>query len=158
MIKYYLDNSWPPLAAFFILATAFPGDPVWWLWFVLGIALFTFAEYWVHRSLLHRVMWDSKHERHHTHPHERVIFPLWYTPSIALVAYLLLPLGAFCGALVGWSYFCWWHHALHFWHLDRHPWVRKYAAWHNVHHSGAPANYGITVPVWDWLFGTYRAA
>jgi sterol desaturase/sphingolipid hydroxylase (fatty acid hydroxylase superfamily) len=28
--------------------------------------------------------------------------------------------------------------------------------WHLVHHMHVTSNYGVFLPLWDWLFGTYK--
>lgn len=131
-------------------------------WQFVGIAafgaiLFTFAEYWVHRVALHRFFYHGTHERHHDHPAEYVTFPIWYTPAIFAMFYFAMPLAVFAGVVVGFCWFTWWHHILH--HFDLTKWprpVQRYALWHLAHHRLDDCNYGITVPVWDFVFGTYR--
>jgi dihydroceramide fatty acyl 2-hydroxylase len=157
VIREYLDHALAPLLA--IAIAAFDCRSWDWLaWAAFGALLFTFIEYWTHRIILHRLYWHGTHERHHTHPSEPSLFPWWYTPAIFAGFFVVMPLHVFAGFLTGYGWFLYWHHALHRWQLDRHPWVRAYADWHNVHHAGQPANYGITVPVWDFVFGTYRRA
>lgn len=131
-----------------------------WQWVGLmaaGALLFTFAEYWVHRLPLHRGVYHSRHERHHTHPKEYVMFPIYFTPLVFLAFYLVLPLAVFAGFLVGYTWFLTWHHVLHHINLNNYPSaVRKYAIWHLEHHHDETCNFGITVPFWDVIFGTYR--
>src|ERR1700741_2853356 len=62
-----------------------------------GVLLFTFVEYWVHRVALHRFFYHGNHERHHDHPTEYVIFPIWYSPLIFLGFWLALSLSIFSG-------------------------------------------------------------
>ncbi len=157
---YYLDMWLAPLLAATIIgeATASGASWEWFGWCIFGVILFSFVEYWVHRSLLHRWFYHGQHERHHTHPEEKVIFPWWYTPAIFAGFFVVLPLHVFAGFVLGYCWFLYWHHALHFWRLDRHPWVRAYASWHNLHHAGLPVNYGITTPMWDFIFRTYQTA
>jgi sterol desaturase/sphingolipid hydroxylase (fatty acid hydroxylase superfamily) len=157
MWRYYVDFWLFPLIAAVIVAVDCR-SLAWLGWAALGALLFTFVEYWTHRVLLHRLLWNGKHERHHTHPWEPTIFPVWYTPAIFAGFLLLMPLPVFAGFVAGYCWFLAWHHALHHWQLDRRPWVRAYANWHNQHHRGLPVNYGITTPLWDLVFGTYRAA
>jgi sterol desaturase/sphingolipid hydroxylase (fatty acid hydroxylase superfamily) len=116
----------------------------------------TFAEYWVHRVFLHRLVWHGVHERHHVDPQEPSILPVWLMPAIFLVAFVLLPLATFAGFVAWYIWFVGWHHWLHHADLSTHPLIGRYAAWHDIHHHGARANYGITVPLWDFLFRTYQ--
>lgn len=89
--------------------------------------------------------------------------------------------GLLAGWFVGILWFYAWHHVLHHWDLNaivfvykgdgasnaweretpeptpmfKHPWLRAYAEWHELHHKDLPFNYGITHPLWDLVFGTY---
>jgi dihydroceramide fatty acyl 2-hydroxylase len=122
-----------------------------------GTLLFTLTEYWMHRIALHRFFYHGTHERHHDHPDEYVTFPIWYTPAIFAGFFMLIPLPIFAGFVVGFCWFIYWHHILH--HFDLTKWprpIRRYAIWHLGHHRLDTCNYGITVPIWDFVFGTYR--
>lgn len=123
----------------------------------LGALIFTLIEYWVHRVALHRFFYHGSHERHHDHPAEYVVFPTWYTPAIFTGFFLVLPLPVFTGLVLGFCWFIYWHHVLH--HFDLTTWprgVQQYALWHLAHHRRDDCNYGITVPIWDFVFGTYQ--
>lgn len=129
----------------------------WAAWAGFGFTAFGLAEYWVHRTALHGLFFHSQHERHHTHPQEYVTFPLWFTPSLFFIFYLIMPLPVFAGFVVGYVWFLVWHHTLH--HVDLTNWpsfVRRYADWHLRHHHDDRVNFGISAPLWDWVFGTYR--
>ena len=124
-----------------------------------GVVLFTLTEYWVHRVALHRFFYHGAHERHHDHPNEYVSFPIWYTPALFAGFFVIMPLPVFAGFVIGFIWFLYWHHALH--HFDLTFWprpIQRYAIWHLAHHRLDDCNYGITVPVWDFIFGTYRKA
>lgn len=154
---YYLDIVLYPVLAI-VLAGLTARTWSWAAWCALGIAAFTLAEYSTHRWVLHWVFWHGTHERHHKHPEEFVIFPIYYVPSLFLALYFIVPLPFFAGVCLGWSWFVAWHHALHHWDLAGHPLIRRYAAWHDLHHHSIGCNYGITHPLWDVVFGTYRGA
>lgn len=125
--------------------------------YTAGVTLFTFAEYWVHRTWLHRVMWHSTHQRHHVHPEEYIVFPWYYIPGIMLGFFCILPFASFAGFLLGYCWFIYWHHILHHWDLSKMPaWIQRYSAWHEMHHYKTRYNYGITHPLWDVVFGTYK--
>lgn len=166
-LQEYADFVWLPLLA---LGLAYYDTTLftqrWWLCVTLGLAGFTLVEYLVHRFVLHGWLWHGKHERHHQHPQEKVVFPWWYTPTAlgggALLLVMVGPSYALaCGFLLGAIWFFVWHYVLHHWAwtgLSRNGTrsiVAKYAAWHDLHHKDLPANYGITHPLWDWVFGTY---
>lgn len=151
---YYFDFVWMPVVIAGI-AACIDWSPAAAGWALSGVALFTLIEYWVHRVVLHHIMWHSTHQRHHTHPAEYVSFPVWLIPLIYFAFWLVLPLDIFVGFLVGGLWFAAWHHILHHWKLSG--WVLSYERWHNLHHRGLPVNYGITHPLWDILFLTYKS-
>lgn len=154
---YYLDFvAYPAISA--ALAALFCRSWAWVGEALAGFVLFTFVEYWTHRVLLHRFFYHGAHERHHTHPDEFVVFPIWYVPAIFAAFALVLPVAIFAGFCLGYTWFVIFHHMLHHWQLERHPLIRAYANWHAVHHAGKPFNYGITHPGFDFLFGTYASA
>jgi sterol desaturase/sphingolipid hydroxylase (fatty acid hydroxylase superfamily) len=155
---YRLDFVLYPLLAAGIIATDC-GSPGWIGAAACGALLFTLVEYWVHRIVLHRFFFHSSHQRHHTHPDEYVVFPIYYTPAIFFGFFLVLPLPVFAGFVIGYCWFLVWHHVLHHVDLTACPRpVQRYALWHLVHHKLDDCNFGITVPVWDFVFRSYRRA
>ena len=156
--RYYADFVLFPLAAVSI-ALVYCRSLEWVGLAILGFLLWTFAEYWAHRSVLHRWFWHGIHERHHRHPAEYVVFPplqLALYGAAYVAAFLMLPLSVFDGLLFGSSWFITLHHLLHHIDLQPHTLLHRYSIWHNRHHRFDDCNYGITVPVWDWLFRTSR--
>jgi len=136
-------------------------EPLWWAGtFALGWFTWTFAEYWIHRSLLHGPYWMDIHEGHHKHPKVLTRFPIWQIPSYFLAifaAYYLVAgdwtVSSYSGFILGWTNFLLMHHTMHHW-----PWlIPNFAIRHNAHHKMTDMNYGIAVDWWDRVFGTYRA-
>jgi sterol desaturase/sphingolipid hydroxylase (fatty acid hydroxylase superfamily) len=163
-LNHYID--WVIFPVLFAIISYFTANSLIWIfWCVTGFIAWTFLEYWTHRLFLHQIYWHANHQHHHSNPQDYIVFPLWYMPSLFLAAYLILkftlptlvwPLLA--GFSLGYCWFLIWHHALHHLDLENKPWIKTYANWHNVHHEGYPANYGITTPIWDFVFRTYRPA
>ncbi|HLL28986.1 MAG TPA: sterol desaturase family protein [Xanthobacteraceae bacterium] len=126
---------------------------------LFGFVFGTFAEYWAHRTLLHVFFWHGTHERHHQHPKEYVVFPLWRLPAffatVFLVSHAIGAEGFFAGFTLWYCWFLLLHHMLHHLDLNEHTWLHRYAIWHNRHHKLTHYNYGITTPFWDRMFGTY---
>lgn len=123
-----------------------------------GVLLFSFLEYWVHRIALHEFFYHGTHERHHTHPAEYVVFPIWYTPAFFAGFFFVLPLPIFAGTVIGYIWFLVWHHILHHFDLSGFNLIRRYAVWHLKHHKMDDCNFGITLPIWDFMFGTHKPA
>lgn len=155
--SYYLDFCLYPAAALTIAAVTCRS--VSWIGAAaFGFALFTFVEYWTHRILLHRFFYHGTHEHHHRAPEHFVVFPPWYVGGLFVAFFVLMPWAVFAGFCLGYTWFVVWHHALHHWDLAQRPLVRRYATWHDQHHKFIRCNFGITHPLWDLVFGTYRRA
>ena len=153
--KYYFDFGLFPVVGVVLASLTWTG-PSYLLGILSGTLLFTLIEYWTHRSILHRWFWHGYHERHHTHPAEFVPLPLWYTPLIFTGFGLVFPYSVTVGLMLGYMWFFGLHHLLHHVSHRKHPWLGAYAKWHMRHHDECPCNYGITHPLWDMVFGTYR--
>ena len=152
---YYADSALWPLLGLGLSAVYCRS----WQWIVAALAgamLFTFAEYWVHRSLLHVLFYHGTHENHHKHPRDFVV--LWYVPLLFAAFFVLMPLPVFAGFTLAYAWFIAAHHAMHHWDLKQHPLIARYSRWHELHHKFIRCNFGITQPFWDVAFGTYRRA
>jgi len=138
--------------------------------FLLGAALWSFGEYTLHRFAMHslkgRGMASREHLRHHAATGED-----WKTEWLAWVGVILVgtgwgglawlvvgPVGALLGAgwIAGYGFYDWIH-----WRAHRRPIAHPYERWvrrhHFHHHFGHPLdNHGVTSPVWDLVFGTYK--
>lgn len=150
---YYLDSALYPAAALGVAAVTCR-SAAWLVLAAFGILLFTFIEYWVHRTLLHRWFYHGTHEVHHKNPADYVV--IWYVPLGFVVLFLLAPAALFAGVTLGFCWFMAMHHVMHHWNLRRHPLLRRLSAWHLLHHKFIRCNFGITHSGWDILFGTYR--
>jgi sterol desaturase/sphingolipid hydroxylase (fatty acid hydroxylase superfamily) len=157
MWRYYVDFIWAPSTV--VIVTVLTARSIDWIVLcVLGIVGGSLIEYLVHRFILHGIMWHGTHERHHTHPDEYVVFPVYALPLFFFCVFWIVPYSIFAGFLIWFIWFVVWHHFLHHRNLDRRPWIKRYAAWHNRHHQGMRANYGISTPMWDLIFGSYVPA
>lgn len=153
--RYRIDFVLFPLVLTIVTALTFRSLS-WLAWCALGIVFGTFAEYWVHRVVLHRFWWHGVHEAHHIDPGNYSVLPLWLTPAVFGGFFFVLPYGMLAGFLAWYCWFLAWHDVLHHYDLIHHPLIRAYANWHLVHHRGEPTNYGITIPAWDVVFRTYQ--
>ena len=149
-----MDWIWAPIAALVVGAFTYDG-PMWLAWMAVGAFGFQFVEWFAHRFVLHGLVWHSNHERHHLFPAERVVFPWYYVPSIFAAFFVVLPYPIFAGMILGYSHFLWIHHAFHHWDLSTKPLLARLAQWHDIHHQGIAANYTISSPLPDLIFGTY---
>lgn len=153
--RYWFDFVCFPAAAAVLIAV--DCRSLSWLGLmVAGFVAWTFVEYWVHRTVLHRVMWHNTHEQHHRRPSEFVVFPVWYLPLGFTALWLVTPNSLFAGFILGYVWFLSMHHMLHHWALLERTWLHRYAIWHKRHHKFTDCNYGITTSIWDAVFLTSR--
>lgn len=137
--------------------------------FVVSLLAWTLLEYAIHFWLGHlpkgRILISSEHLAHH-----RDI--LYFTPlklklrgavPVLLAALLLVGgllglaagLGSVAAIALGWTTYEVLHQSIHV-NGPRGRYSRWAARHHLSHHFGlARANYGVTTPLWDWVFGTY---
>lgn len=145
--------------------------------FLLGLFLWTLAEYTLHRFLFH---YNAKSERakrifflfhgvHHAQPQDktRLVMPLPVSIPLALVFYGLFhlvfavllkapewvnPLTA--GFMVGYLIYDLTHYATHHFPM-RSGWAKYLKRHHMAHHYKDPnTRFGVSSPLWDWVFGT----
>ena len=147
------------------------------LGFLFGLFLWTFAEYTLHRFLFHHKPATPRQERifflfhgiHHAQPQDktRLVMPFPVSIPLALgfygLFYLILgvllkapqwvnPLVA--GFMVGYLVYDLTHYATH--HFTMRSGYAKYLKrYHMAHHYKNPdSRYGVSSPLWDWVFRT----
>ena len=144
------------------------------LWLVpAGVFLWSFAEYWLHRSFFHfkpRAVWLRKtfywvHEHHHQYQErDRLVAPLMMSLPIAaafVALFWAVSNGApwvfplFAGFILGYLAYDYTHFATHFIKTQNH-WIKERRRKHLQHHFAYPNRwYGVSSPFWDYVFGTY---
>jgi sterol desaturase/sphingolipid hydroxylase (fatty acid hydroxylase superfamily) len=143
-------------------------DPFISLLFVIGgLVVFTFIEYFFHRWLFHgrvKIM-EQGHSAHHAEPLGYDSLP-FFVPALVMIAWvsffsLILPLAynllLSAAILAGYIVYVLAHFSIHHWR-PRNRYVRKWAAYHHIHHYHPEYNFGVTTPLWDILLGTrYRS-
>jgi dihydroceramide fatty acyl 2-hydroxylase len=175
---------WVPITAAMALATLFVLHlPV--LAFLatagLGLVLWTLLEYALHRFIFHyrprssfgRRLHFLAHGIHHLDPWDRtrLVFPPLAALGIAVPIFLLLyaaclglalaaplarALAAMSGLLVGYIVYDMTHYYTHH-GRPKSRWGKFLKAYHLTHHHKYPTRmFGVTQPVWDYVFGTGR--
>lgn len=131
-----------------------------------GWLIWTFAEYAIHRFLMHELVLPGKksdilnHQRHHQHPHDLKVkaihrfYVLVIGIGISIIAFKLqnaftILAGFFLGFLI--------YNYLHL--LLHHPFgalvLPKIQRAHILHHTRYPnRGYSFSTILWDWLFET----
>lgn len=129
----------------------------------LGLFAFSFIEYFFHRWMFHtRVpLFAQGHRTHHEQPLGYDSLP-FFLPAVVLltlagVFMLIMPTGfalLMAGAITfGYIIYGLSHFIIH--HVRfKHPWLRRWAGAHHVHHYHPDSNFGLTTPLWDVLLGT----
>jgi sterol desaturase/sphingolipid hydroxylase (fatty acid hydroxylase superfamily) len=141
----------------------------WFAAFTVAAASWTLLEYLLHRFLLHRVApFTAMHGVHHDSPRAYVGTPTWATLGIIWLVVFVpawrgvsfnVASGLTAGVMLGFLWYGIVHHVIHY----RRP--RLLAAWmpatthrHLRHHyADRPGNFGVTLPLWDYVFGTFIA-
>jgi len=177
-----------PVALYF-LVTAIVGQPPASiskaiyipLGLLIGLFLWTFTEYTLHRFVFHfppRAPWQERlsfllHGVHHAQPKmkTRLVMPPPVSIPLALLFYALFYLildvvlgipywiaPTFAGFIAGYLIYDMTHYATHHWAMRRgyFKFVKRY---HMQHHYKLPlARFGVSSPLWDMVFGTKPAS
>lgn len=139
---------------------------------VAGALLWTLTEYVLHRWVFHytgprpwqRRMFFVLHGVHHDFPQDadRLVMPLGVSIPMGAIFYLAFYLAmgpmlagpAFVGLGLGYLAYDGTHYAVHHFRMSSRwgRWMKRYHMIH--HHTGVDARYGVSSPLWDWVFGT----
>ena len=142
------------------------------LLFLLGVFLWTFMEYILHRFVFHyepKSSWGKRlhfvmHGVHHDFPSDatRLVMAPGISLPLGAFFYLLFWLvfgstyvnAIFAGTMFGYVIYDTLHYATHHFKLNKGigKWLRQY---HMRHHFQDPdTRYGVSTPLWDYVFGT----
>lgn len=141
----------------------------------LGIFNWTWFEYVLHRFVFHyepKSDWGRRfhylfHGIHHDFPNEkdRLVMPVVPSLGISAVVFSLhygflgaLGLPLYAGFVVGYLYYEFVHYSVHHKKKVGLLWSDAQRCDHLTHHfKSADNRFGVTSPLWDFVFGTYRA-
>jgi sterol desaturase/sphingolipid hydroxylase (fatty acid hydroxylase superfamily) len=166
---------WTPIVAYLIYhGSAVDGMTIndHLLWAPIGLLVWTLTEYVLHRVVFH---WNSPwkwgqylvflfHGLHHDDPNDptRLVFPPVPAIAIVLCLYALFALvvpAMFLEAfmayfLIGYLCYDYIHYATHHFKMTSvvGRYLRKYHLQH--HFSKEESKYGVSNPLWDYIFGT----
>ena len=141
--------------------------------FIAGILIWTLLEYVIHRYVFHyepKTRWGKLlhfmvHGVHHDYPNDatRLVMPPIISIPLAIVFYVFfrLSLGRFAPAVsagFAFGYVCYdtIHYATHHFAMKSGvwQWLKQYHLRH--HFKDDHAGYGVSSPLWDYVFGTAR--
>ena len=139
---------------------------------ILGIFVWTFTEYTLHRFIFHFVPdsnWGRRmhfifHGVHHDYPNDskRLVMPPSVSIPLAVIFYFLFKiiLGQtlvapfFVGFILGYLFYDLTHYAIHHFNMHNKFWlfIKNH---HMKHHYKDPAKgFGVSSPMWDDIIGT----
>ena len=171
---WHVISIWVPFSAWMIwLAASRIGGWAIAGWALFGVFSWTLLEYLLHRYIFHfepnpasELQRDASfliHGIHHDYPwdRDRLVMPPTVTAVIAFVVWFGfrflgdVEYAWFAGMVLGYVWYDLTHYYLH--HAAPTTafgkWLRRY---HLVHHFQTPdRRYGITTPLWDFVFRTY---
>jgi 4-hydroxysphinganine ceramide fatty acyl 2-hydroxylase len=141
-------------------------------YFIIGLFVWTFVEYIMHRFVFHYVPKNKFglrlhfifHGVHHDYPSDakRLVLPPSVSIPLATVFYFLfnaiLPanyvFGFFPGFILGYLFYDISHYAIHHFNFKGNIW-KKIKQHHMLHHYQSPdKGYGVSSPLWDKIFGS----
>ncbi len=163
-IGYFIYSVWNLLTGFQIS-----------LFFIAGIFFWTLTEYLLHRFVFHyepKSVWGKRlhflmHGIHHDYPNDslRLVMPPAVSIPLAMLFYwvFVLVLGNaftapfFAGFLLGYLCYDMIHYATHHFAMKGSVslWVKQHHMRH--HYQTDDFNYGVSSPLWDFVFGTYQS-
>jgi 4-hydroxysphinganine ceramide fatty acyl 2-hydroxylase len=141
--------------------------------FLLGVLLWTLIEYLIHRYIFHyeptsrvgKQLHFIVHGVHHDYPNDarRLVMPPSISVPLAFLFYGLflvifggLAPAVFAGLVLGYVCYDMLHYATHHFGMKRGVWLwlKQYHLRH--HFKDDHAGYGISSPLWDYVFRTTR--
>lgn len=147
--SYYGDFVIYPLMAVGLGATALahPSRAIvgtWVVCFAIGLGVWTFAEYILHRFVLHRVPYIREmHEAHHDDEKALIGTPTWLSfivigGGVLVPLYLMLDFvtmsGLSAGIMVGYMWYVTVHHMVHHWEVRPDSYGYRLKRRHALHH------------------------
>ncbi|MFA3781686.1 sterol desaturase family protein [Melioribacteraceae bacterium 4301-Me] len=141
-------------------------------WFVIGIVVWTFTEYTLHRFVFHyepnneigKKIHFIIHGVHHDYPKDskRLVMPPSVSIPLAVIFYLLFLwlLGVqnvnpfFAGFLVGYMFYDTTHYAVHHFNMKSKFWLAIKNHHMKHHYQTAKKGFGVSQPTWDYVFKT----
>jgi 4-hydroxysphinganine ceramide fatty acyl 2-hydroxylase len=142
------------------------------LFFAIGIFVWTFTEYTLHRFIFHYVPKGRLGERihfifhgvHHDYPNDskRLVMPPSVSVPLAVIFYFLFRaiIGEvfvapfFIGFIIGYLFYDMTHYAVHHSNMHNKFWLAIKNHHMRHHYMDATKGFGVSSPVWDKVIGT----
>lgn len=154
---------------------------VWWMvkiyfpLFISALFTWTFVEYALHRFIFHyepTTSWGKRiiylaHGVHHVDPHDptRLVMPIIPGVIYASCFYFIFKLvlgevyaGPFLAFfLMGYLVYDYIHYSIHHF-VPKTSWGKSLRKFHLIHHVHDHRLYGVSSPLWDYIWGTFHDA
>lgn len=163
-LEYFADFFIVPICVMFIMHYNTETIGFMISMVVVGAVSWTFAEYWLHRYVLHgKGTFGTQHTEHHMRPKALIGNPPWLTvvSMLGLLGFTWVIsnydfASAFtAGVLCGYLIYAAIHVNLHHRAPEEYgPTMARLYEHHKGHHRGGQYNYGVTVDWWDRVFKT----
>lgn len=142
------------------------------LYFFLGLLVWSSVEYFFHRFIFHyqaksklgNMFFYLIHGIHHVYPGDskRLVLPPAMSIPLSLGFYFFyrsfmgdVTFAFFPGFILGYVAYDTMHYAMHHFHFIKNPWFLKMKKHHMRHHFAEPeAGFGVSSDVWDKLMKT----
>ena len=139
---------------------------------IIGIAVWTFAEYMLHRFVFHfkaKSNFGKKlhfifHGVHHDYPSDsrRLVMPPSVSIPLAVLFYYLFKLiiggifvaPFFIGFIIGYLFYDLTHYAIHHFNMHNKFWLAIKNHHMKHHYMDETKGFGVSSPVWDKVIGT----
>jgi sterol desaturase/sphingolipid hydroxylase (fatty acid hydroxylase superfamily) len=153
-----------PLGAMMVKATRHQ-ELVWAIACCCGTAGFSFAEYLLHRFILHHMPpFRRMHQMHHDSPTAMIGTPTWLS-ALLIASIVSLPAwwaagadiasGLTFGLILGYLWYVLVHHAVHRWPSRPGSYLFRAKRRHSQHHhAGQSCNFGVSTALWDHVFSS----
>ena len=138
-------------------------------WVALGLIAFSFFEYAMHRWVFHiqghHDFQYTVHGVHHEYPldKERLAMPPLASVSIAAALLLIFRfalgisgLAFFGGFIWGYALYLTVHYCVHTFRPPQNALRGLWKHHHMHHHKNLEGYFGVSTPLWDWVFGTLK--
>jgi sterol desaturase/sphingolipid hydroxylase (fatty acid hydroxylase superfamily) len=159
---------YPAVAAAFVSVALVTARDRWLAWttaIFVGVFMWTFFEYLLHRYVLHHVPWvREQHDAHHKEQKALIGTPTYLTLGLMLVTVALPSIliagpaigsGFTAGIVLGYLWYVVVHYGLHNWNIKPKTYLFRLKRRHALHHHFDDlGNFGVTSGFWDYVFGT----
>lgn len=142
------------------------------LFFIFGTFCWTFVEYVLHRYVFHykpKTQFGERlififHGVHHSYPRDpkRLVMPPSVSLPLAFVFYFLFEtifpnnfgMPFFAGFVVGYLIYDTTHYAIHHFAIKNKIFLKVKSHHMKHHYQNENLGFGVSSPMWDWIFGT----